>query len=41
LSEYFEVIGFMAPLDVVRRRSDGVKGGLMFQHHPGSTSHRP
>ena len=30
----FEVIGFLAPLVVVRRRSDGVKGSLMFQHHP-------
>ena len=30
----FEAIGFMAPLVVVRRRSDGVKGSLMFQHNP-------
>jgi hypothetical protein len=30
----FEVIGFMAPLVVVRRRSDGVKGSLEFQHDP-------
>ena len=30
----FEVIGFMAPLVGVRRKSDGVKGSLMFQHHP-------
>jgi hypothetical protein len=30
----FEVIGFLAPLVVVRRQSDGVKGSLMFQHHP-------
>lgn len=30
----FEVIGFMAPVVVVRRRSDGKKGSLMFQHHP-------
>jgi hypothetical protein len=30
----FEVIGFMAPLVVVRRRSDGVKGSLEFQHNP-------
>ena len=34
LGEDFEVIGFMAPLVVVRRRSDGVKGSLMFQHSP-------
>jgi hypothetical protein len=32
--EEFEVIGFMAPLVGVRRKSDGVKGSLMFQHHP-------
>jgi len=30
----FEVLGFAAPLVVVRRRSDGKKGSLMFQHHP-------
>lgn len=30
----FEVIGFAAPLVVVRRKSDGVKGSLEFQHHP-------
>lgn len=34
LSQDFEVIGFGAPLVVVRRRSDGVKGSLMFQHNP-------
>jgi hypothetical protein len=32
--EQFEVLGFMAPLVVVCRRSDGIKGSLMFQHHP-------
>ena len=30
----FEVIGFMAPVCVVRRRSDGVKGSVEFQHSP-------
>jgi hypothetical protein len=30
----FEAIGFAAPLIVVRRRSDRVRGSLMFQHHP-------
>ena len=30
----FEVIGFAAPLVVVRRRSDGVKGSLEFTHMP-------
>ena len=34
LGRDFEVIGFAAPLVVVRRKSDGVKGSLMFQHHP-------
>jgi len=34
LGEDYEVIGFMAPLVVVRRRVDGVKGSLMFQHSP-------
>lgn len=30
----FEVLGFAAPLVVVRRRCDGVKGSLYFQHNP-------
>ena len=34
LQRDFEALGFMAPLVVVRRRSDGVKGSLMFQHDP-------
>ena len=34
LADDFEVIGFMAPLVVVRRKSDGVKGSLEFQHNP-------
>ena len=34
LQEDFEVQGFMAPFIVVRRRSDGVRGSLMFQHSP-------
>ena len=34
LSADFEVIGFAAPLIVVNRKSDGVKGSLMFQHSP-------
>lgn len=32
LSRDFEVIGFLAPLVVVRRKSDGKKGSLEFQH---------
>jgi hypothetical protein len=34
LAQEFEVIGFMAPLVVVRRKADGVKGSLEFQHFP-------
>jgi hypothetical protein len=34
LAEEFEVIGFMAPLVVVRRKTDGMKGSLEFQHMP-------
>jgi len=34
LSKDFEVIGFAAPLVVVRRKSDGKKGSLEFQHNP-------
>lgn len=34
LREDFELLGFAAPLVVVRRRSDGVKGSLYFQHSP-------
>jgi hypothetical protein len=34
LTEAFEVLGFLAPLVVVRRKSDGVKGSLEFQHDP-------
>lgn len=32
LREQFEVEGFAAPYVVVRRRSDGVRGSLMFRH---------
>ena len=34
LAEEFQIIGFMAPLCVVKRRSDGVKGSVEFQHSP-------
>ena len=34
LAEDFTVLGFMAPYVVVRRRSDGRKGSLEFQHVP-------
>lgn len=34
LVEEFEVLGFMAPLVVVRRRADGQQGSLEFQHSP-------
>lgn len=30
----YEVIGFAAPFVVVRRKSDGAKGSLMFSHMP-------
>jgi hypothetical protein len=34
LAEHFEILGFLAPFVVVKRRVDGVKGSLEFQHHP-------
>jgi hypothetical protein len=34
LRRNFDVLGFMAPLVVVRRKSDGVRGSLEFQHSP-------
>jgi hypothetical protein len=34
VSEQFELLSFIAPLVVVRRRSDGVKGTLQFNHSP-------
>jgi hypothetical protein len=34
LTKDFEAIGFLAPYVVVRRRSDGLKGSLEFQHNP-------
>lgn len=34
LKKDFSVLGFMAPFIVVQRKSDGVKGSLMFQHDP-------
>jgi hypothetical protein len=34
LAEDFEVLGFLARLVVVRRKSDGAKGSLEFQHWP-------
>lgn len=34
MTDEFEVLGFMAPYVVVRRRSDGVKGTLQFNHSP-------
>jgi hypothetical protein len=34
LGEDFDVLGFMAPVVVVRRKSDGQKGSLFFQHSP-------
>ncbi len=34
LQEDFDVLGFMAPIIAVRRKTDGVKGSLFFQHGP-------
>lgn len=34
LSRDFTVHGFLAPYCVVTRKRDGVKGSLVFQHHP-------
>lgn len=34
LTRDFEVLAFLAPLVIVRRRSDGVKGTLQFTHMP-------
>lgn len=34
LAAAFEVVGFMAPYAVVRRRADGKVGSMEFQHKP-------
>lgn len=34
LSNQFEILGFMAPFVVVKNRTTGEKGSLMFQHSP-------
>ena len=34
LREHFAVCGFAAPFVVVTRKSDGVKGSLLFSHNP-------
>jgi hypothetical protein len=34
LGEDFEVLGFSAPFVVVKRKADGIKGSLTFQHYP-------
>jgi hypothetical protein len=34
LAKDFTIIGFAAPLIVVQRKIDGVKGSLEFQHQP-------
>lgn len=34
MQQDFEAIGFMAPFIVVRRKCDGRKGSLTFQHNP-------
>ena len=34
MQEEFDALGFMSPLIVVSRKSDGVKGSLEFSHSP-------
>jgi hypothetical protein len=34
LAQDFEIVGFLAPYVVVRRKVDGVKGSLEFQNNP-------
>jgi hypothetical protein len=34
LAQDFNVEGFMAPYVVVKRKSDGQRGSLLFQHNP-------
>jgi hypothetical protein len=34
LQQDFEVVGFMAPFVEVKRKSDGKRGSLTFQHSP-------
>lgn len=34
LGAAFDVLGFMAPFCVVRRKADGLKGTVEFQHFP-------
>jgi hypothetical protein len=34
LQEEFEVLGFLAPFVIARRKSDGVRGSLLFQSSP-------
>ena len=34
LTEEYDVLGFLAPFVVVRRKSDGVAGSMEFTHHP-------
>lgn len=34
LQRDFHVLGFLSPVVVVQRKSDGVKGSMFFQHSP-------
>ncbi len=34
LQDEFQALGFLAPYIVVRRKSDGVRGSLLFQNSP-------
>ncbi|PHQ34821.1 hypothetical protein CEE69_13195 [Rhodopirellula bahusiensis] len=34
LQEHFSVLAFSAPFGIVSRKSDGVRGSVLFQHSP-------
>ena len=34
LQRDFDIVGFLAPFVIVRRKSDGVRGSLQFRAHP-------
>lgn len=34
LRQEFEVVAFLAPYVTVKRKSDGIEGTMLFQHHP-------
>ena len=34
LQEHFTVLSFLSPFCIVARKSDGVRGSVLFQHNP-------